>query len=118
MNKRRLKEDWKSDLDMYDELIKESDKIEKITEKIKIDREDIFDKMGVNDKPYQIELINLIYNVIHEKETKLRKVKNELGLCFTPNTRIKIQPVRYYLSKIKRLWMKKFNVRIRKQKIT
>ena len=107
MGKNSLKQSWKSDIERYNDLEKQGEILKDTMISIMEERDDIFNKMKLeDDTPYQIELVKLIHNVIHERDVNMRITKHSLEISFTPKLQRMIQPVRYYYEWIKRLLWK------------
>jgi len=85
MNLEKLKNEWKDDSKEFKRLVKEQNKWLDISDKIFTERTQIFEKMNIDNIDEQLQLVELINNVVHERNINLNKTKTDLELCFTPN---------------------------------
>lgn len=87
MNIESLKNDWKDNPQEFEKLVKNKEKYLDIQDKIFSDRTELFQKMDIQDLDEQRHLIDLINNVVWERQVSLQSTKTNLDLCFTPDIR-------------------------------
>jgi hypothetical protein len=90
MNIESLKNDWKDNPQEFEKLVKNKEKYLDIQDKIFSDRTELFQKMDIQDLDEQRHLVDLINNVVWERQVSLKSTKTDLELCFTPDIREKL----------------------------
>jgi len=90
MNIESLKNDWKDNPQEFEKLVKNKEKYLDIQDKIFSDRTELFQKMDIQDLDEQRHLVDLINNVVWERQVSLKSTKTNLELCFTPDIREKL----------------------------
>ena len=90
MNIESLKNDWKDNPQEFEKLVKNKEKYLDIQNKIFSDRTELFQKMDIQDLDEQRHLVDLINNVVWERQVSLKSTKTDLELCFTPDIREKL----------------------------
>ena len=103
MNLTKLEIDWESRgrLKEFQTLVKRHSEITDLKNKNLDRRTELFEKMNLKDSEEQEHLVDLILNVINDKELSMEKCKKELELCFTPKLRRMLEPVGYWIYRIK-----------------
>ena len=84
INKPSIDEQWEEDPKTYDKLIKRRIEIEEGQDRCFNRRTELFQKMNIRDPDEQRHLVDLIQNVVWERELHLMKTKNDLEVSFTP----------------------------------
>ena len=90
MNIESLKNVWKDNPQEFEKLVKNKEKYLDIQDKIFSDRTELFQKMDIQDLDEQRHLVDLINNVVWERQVSLKSTKTDLELCFTPDIREKL----------------------------
>ena len=103
MNLTKLEIDWKSRgrLKEFHRLVKRHTELTDLKNKNLDRRIELFEKMKLKDSDEQEQLVDLILNVILDKELSLEKSSKELELCFTPKLKKMISPIGYYIDRIR-----------------
>ena len=79
-------EKWE-DTEEYRELKTNLNKCEDVIDKIITNRVEIFQKMNIKDLDEQRHLVDLINNVVWEREVSFQRTKTQLELSFTPEVK-------------------------------
>ena len=79
-----LDEQWNEDPKTYDGLIKTRMEIEQSLDRCLNKRTELFQKMKIDDIDEQQHLVDLIQNIVLDRELYLTKVQNDLEISFTP----------------------------------
>jgi len=108
MNLTKLELDWKSRgrLKEFQTLVKRKEELDDIKNSIFESRIELFEKMNLTDLDEQRNLVDLILNVVHEKDVSFQSSKTDLELCLTPKLLKMISPIGYYLDRLKK-WIYK-----------
>jgi len=97
MNITKLKEDWEKEGkgEEFNELVKKNIKYNDILDKVFNNRIELFQKMEIDNVDEQRNLVDLINNVVWERQISLDKTKSDLELCFTPKLQDKLESGKY-----------------------
>ena len=91
MNYESLRVKWKDDIEKYEKFIEDKDEFNEILDKIFTNRVKIFQDLKVEDVELQKNIVELINNVVWERQIQLKKTKIDLELCFTPDVRTQLK---------------------------
>ena len=86
MNLKKLKEDWEKEGrgEDFNKLVEKNIKYNDILDKVFSNRTELFQKMDIDNEDEQRHLVDLINNVVWERQVSLDKTKSDLEMCFTP----------------------------------
>jgi hypothetical protein len=86
-----LDEMWKDNPKEYDRLIKKEFELEENLKRSIDLRNEIFEKMNMDDLDEQKHLVELIHNVVWWRELNMSKVKTKLEISFTPDLKRRLE---------------------------
>ena len=97
MNLTRLKDDWEEQgkIEEFNKLVNKKVQYTETLDKVYITRTELFQKMKIDNEDEQRHLVDLINNVVFERDISLQKTKTDLELCFTPNLKDKLENDKY-----------------------
>ena len=97
MNVTKLKEEWENEGrgEDFKKLVQKNIQCNEILDKVFNQRTELFQKMNIEDLDEQKYLIDLINNVVWERQVSLDKTKTDLELCFTPKIQDKLKNGKY-----------------------
>ena len=89
MNLTKLEQEWKEQGKHKEflRLVKNKNESDETLDRVFSQRTELFQKMNIEDEDEQRHLIDLINNVVWERQVSLKSTKTDLELCFTPHIR-------------------------------
>jgi|3_EtaG_2_1085321.scaffolds.fasta_scaffold222812_1 hypothetical protein len=97
MNVTKLKQEWENEGrgEDFTKLVEKKIQYDDILDKVFSSRTELFQKMNIDNEDEQRHLIDLINNVVWERDVSLQKTKTDLELCFTPKLKDKLENRKY-----------------------
>ena len=97
MDLRKLEQDWKEQGSHteFKRLVKNKNDSSDTLDRVFNQRTELFQKMEIDNVDEQRNLVDLINNVVWERQVSLYNTKTDLELCFTPELKDKLENGKY-----------------------